>query len=315
MTGRMPYRTLGRTGIRVSALAFGAGPVSGLMTGDDQAAQIAVLRRAVERGINWIDTAPGYGQGKSESSLGRALNELGSPHDVHIATKMRLAPEHLADIPDAVRRSVQESLQRLGRPSVTLLQLHNGITAKRDDEAFSITPDDVLGPGGVLDAFRDLRDAGTIKFLGLTGTGQPAAMREVVRSGEFDTIQVPYNLLNPSAGEVVADDFPETNYGNIIADCAAMSMGVFVIRVYAGGALLGNPPSAHTLKTPFFPLALYERDRERARQFGDGPALPERALRFVLAHPHVHSAIVGFGVPEHVDEAVAVLGSATDTGR
>ncbi len=306
----MQYRLLGRTGLRVSVLAFGTGPVSGLMTGKDGDAHVAVLRRAVEKGINWIDTAPGYGQGQSEANLGRALREVSATSSVHIATKVRLGPEHLSNIRDAIRRSVDESLQRLGIASVRLLQLHNALSARRDDEPFSITPADVLGHGGVLEAFRELQQEGLVRFLGLTGAGQPAAMREVVRSGGFDAMQVPYHLLNPSAGQVVPDSFDETNYGNIIADCAAMQMGVLAIRVYAGGALLGNPPNAHTLKTPFFPLPLYQRDLERARQLqnrlGTNTSLKEMALRFALSHPHIHSAIVGFGAPEHVDEAAAI---------
>src|SRR5687768_7171191 len=92
----MEYRTLGRTGLRVSALAFGAGPVSGLMTGDDSAAQLAVVRRAVEAGVIWFDTAAGYGQGRSETNLGRTLRDVGAT--VHIATKVRLGPDQFGDV-------------------------------------------------------------------------------------------------------------------------------------------------------------------------------------------------------------------------
>jgi aryl-alcohol dehydrogenase-like predicted oxidoreductase len=133
-------------------------------------------------------------------------------------------------------------------------------------------------------------------------------MREVVRSGDFDTVQVPYHLLNPSAGNVMPPTFSETDYGNIIADCAEMNMGVFAIRVFAGGALLGQDASAHTLKTPFFPLDLYQRDRERAATLmADIGSLKSEALRFVLSDPRVHSAIVGFGAPGHVDELAAIV--------
>jgi aryl-alcohol dehydrogenase-like predicted oxidoreductase len=284
------------------------------MTGSDRTAQLAVLQRAIERGINWIDTAPGYGQGQSEASIGRALREITAPSSIHVATKVRLAPEHLANIRDSIRRSVEESLQRLGISTIALLQLHNGLTARRDDEPFAITPHDVLKPGGVLDAFQQLKEEGLIRHLGLTGTGHPSAMSEVVRSAGFDTMQAPYHLLNPSAGESSDDSSTETNYGNIIAECATMGMGVLAIRVFAGGALLGNPPSAHTFKTPFFPLALYERDRERAatlqERLDPDASLKEMALRFALSHPHIHSAIVGFGAPEHVDDAAAM----TDKG-
>jgi len=302
----MRYRILGRTGLRVSPLAFGAGPVSGLMTGKDHTAQVSTLRKAIELGINWIDTAPGYGQGASERNIGRALAEVGR-ESLHVATKVRLASNQMTDIRGAVRRSVEESLRRLGLPAVTLLQLHNGLTARREDEPYSITPADVLQPGGVLDAFRELRDVGLVRFLGLTGTGHPDAMREAVRSGGFDTIQVPLHMLNPSAARVMPPDFSDTDYGNIIADCAEMKMGVFAIRVFAGGALLGNEPSAHTLKTPFFPLDLYRRDRQQAEHLiAERGSLKETALGFVLYDSRVHSAIIGFGDAGQVEELAVI---------
>jgi L-galactose dehydrogenase/L-glyceraldehyde 3-phosphate reductase len=300
-------RPLGRTGIRVSAIAFGAGPVSGLMTGSDFDAQLATVARALEAGINWFDTAPGYGQGQSEANLGRVLAQL-SAKRVHVATKVRVPEEAVDHIGDYIQRSVAESLERLRMPRITLLQLHNGITVSCGDEPSSLTPRDILGPIG--DAFGRLREEGVVSHLGLTGTGTPAALREVVRSGAFDTLQVPFNILNPSAGrsEAVAPD--ETDYGNIISDCAAMGLGVFAIRVFAGGALLGHPPSAHTLKTPFFPLALYERDANRAvllrQRVGDRFTPAEFAVRFALSHPGVSSALIGFGSPQHVDELLGL---------
>ena len=72
----MMYRVLGRTGVRVSVVSFGAGPVSGLMTGTDAGAQRATIGRAIEAGVNWFDTAAGYGQGQSEANLGRVLADL-----------------------------------------------------------------------------------------------------------------------------------------------------------------------------------------------------------------------------------------------
>jgi aryl-alcohol dehydrogenase-like predicted oxidoreductase len=299
------YRTLGRTGLEVSAVAFGAGPVSGLMTGTDFAAQLATVQGALAAGINWFDTASGYGNGQSEANLGRVLSELGASDKVHIATKVRVLPEALDDPGDYVRRSVEDSLKRLGVPRVTLLQLHNGITRQRGDEPAAITQNDILAARGVAEAMAQVRDAGLVRHIGLTGTGHPDAMREVVSSGTFDTVQVPFNALNPSAG-VPDSAAGETDYGHIISDCAAMKMGVFAIRVFAGGALLDQPPSAHTLKTPYFPLALYERDLERAKRLRErvaGRLTPtELAVRFALSHPGVSSAIIGFGSPEHVDE-------------
>src|SRR5581483_4415217 len=272
----------------------------------DAAAQRATVARAVDRGINWFDTAPGYGAGKSEANVGRVLAELGAAGRVHIGTKVRIPPDAFGDIPGHVRRSVEESLQRLRVPRVALLQLHNGITAGRGDEPASITPADVLAPGGVLEAFRQVRAAGLVAHLGLTGTGHPGAMRQVIRSGAFDTLQVPFNILNPSAGAPDAAPDGETDYGNVMADCAAAGMGVFAIRVFAGGALLGQPPSAHTLKTPYFPLALYEEDRQRAAalaaRHGPGVPLKEIALRFALGGPPPHVALIGLASPDQVED-------------
>lgn len=308
----MQYRTLGRTNLQISALSFGAGPVSTLMIGDDADSQRATVEHALRVGINWFDTAAGYGQGRSERNLGRALEELKAGPEVHIATKVRLAAEDLADIRGAVRRSFEESLVRLRLRRITLLQLHNSVTVGRGDEPTSITPADVLGPAGVADAFEELRAEGAVGHLGLTGIGRPAALREVVRSARFEAMQVPYHLLNPSAGRPAAEGYLETDYGNVIAACAGAGMGVLAIRVFAGGALLGLPPSPHTLTTPFFPLSLYELDRRRAARvqqlLGPDRSLSRDAVRFVLDHPDVSSALIGFANPRQIDEALQALG-------
>lgn len=307
----MQYRPLGNTGIRISAISFGAGPISTLMVGDPTDRQRAVVEAALARGVNWFDTAATYGAGQSERNLGRALAELGAAARVHVATKVRLSSDDLGDIRGAVRRSFEGSLERLKLPRVTLLQLHNSITARRGDEPTSITPHDVLGTGGVAEALEELRGEGLTLHLGLTGIGASAALAEVVRSRRFHSIQTPYHLLNPSAGRPARRGFAETDYGNIIAHCAAAQMGVLAIRVLAGGALLGNSPSPHTLKTPFFPLDLYERDRRRAARLQErlGPQrrLAQEAVRFALAHPHVSSALIGFGEARQIDEALTAF--------
>src|SRR5690349_14023710 len=140
----MQTRPLGKTGLHVPILAFGAGPVPGLMTTDDEGRRLAVVQRALEVGITWFDTAATYGEGRSEQNLGAALAELGAAERVHVATKVRLMPGDLGNIRDAVRTSFRGSLERLRLPRVTLLQLHNSITRRRRDEPTSITPEDVL---------------------------------------------------------------------------------------------------------------------------------------------------------------------------
>jgi L-galactose dehydrogenase/L-glyceraldehyde 3-phosphate reductase len=307
----LDYATLGSTGVRVSRLAFGAGPVSGVMVDDDERRQQALVRRVLDAGINWFDTAATYGDGRSETALGASLAALGAAGAVHIATKVRVLDQDFGDILGAVRASVAASLRRLRVSAITLLQVHNSITERRGDESTSLTPRDVLGPAGVLDAFKQLQQEGVVMHLGLTAIGQAGALREVIDSGHFDTIQVPYNLMNPSAGQDVPDDFQEANYGNVIERAARRVMGVFAIRVYAGGVLAGNPPSRHTMTTKFFPIELFLRDQQRVAKLRDMNLgvldMKELALRFSLSHPAVTAAIVGFGEPGHVDEALVYL--------
>jgi L-glyceraldehyde 3-phosphate reductase len=306
----MLYRPLGRTGIDISCVSFGAGPVSALLTDPQRhEEQLRTVQRAIELAINWFDTAATYGEGKSEESLGRVLEDLRLGAPIHVATKVRIPPDRTHDLRGYVLRSLDESLKRLQLPRVTLLQVHNSITRQRGDLPTSLAPQDVLGPGGVLEGMLELQKAGLVDHLGITGLGDPAALVEVLRSGQFATVQAPYNLLNPSAGREMPQTFRESNLGNLLATCQQLNVGFFAIRVYAGGALAGQPPSAHTLTTKFFPLDLYQRDQARAAELQkllpEGMSLPEVALRFAIAHPGVASALVGFGSPEQVEQAVA----------
>ena len=109
----MNYRRFGRTGLRVSEVVFGGGYVGGLMVLADEDTRRRVLHRALDAGINWIDTAPLYGQGRSEEAIGALLAELAEPP--YLSTKVRLDLDTLSDIPGAIERSVHESLRRLRR--------------------------------------------------------------------------------------------------------------------------------------------------------------------------------------------------------
>jgi aryl-alcohol dehydrogenase-like predicted oxidoreductase len=304
----LEYVTLGSTGLRVSRVSFGAGPVAAVMIGDNAVLQRKLVERVLNAGINWIDTAASYGDGRAEIALGNALDALGAGPEVQIATKVRLLDGDLDNIDAAVRRSVKASLQRLRVPQVALIQLHNAITSMRGEEPTSVTPRDVLGPTGVLKSFENLQNDGLVKARGITAIGQPGPIRDVVSSGQFDTIQVPYNLVNPTAGQDVSDDFAEANYGNIISCAADHKMGVFAIRVYAGGVLAGSQPSRHARTTKFFPVALFQRDQQRVTELRKilppGANIKQLALRFSLGHPGVSSAIVGFSEPSHVDDAL-----------
>ncbi|MDQ1279199.1 MAG: hypothetical protein QG670_459 [Thermoproteota archaeon] len=109
----MEYRELGLTRLRVSEIGFGCGNVGGLMIRGSHDEQVQAVRKAIELGINYFDTAQQYGSGTSETNLGRVLEEI-KPENVVVATKVSLQTEDLKDIKDAVQRSLRESLNACG---------------------------------------------------------------------------------------------------------------------------------------------------------------------------------------------------------
>jgi len=258
--------------------------------------------------VNWFDTAATYGDGQSEASLGEALSAIDAKQPLHVATKVRVRISKETDLRPLVVASVKESLARLRLPRISLLQIHNAITLRRNDQPTSITPDDVLGPQGMLAGMEEVRAVGLVDHFGLTGIGDAEALRTVMQSRRFATIQAPFHLLNPSALVETPAGLCDPDYGGFLRDAQALDMGIFAIRVFAAGALLGAKPSDHTLKTPFFPLPLYQRDLARAeclvKQLGTYDRLREWAFRYVLSLQPITSAILGFGTCEHVAQAV-----------
>jgi hypothetical protein len=170
----MNYRDLGKTGLKISEVGFGCGNIGGLMVRGTFEEQVAAVTRAVELGINYFDTAPDYGGGMSEANLGKVLTHL--KPDVRVGTKVRVSPEDLPGLDRFVTASVETSLTRLGREHVDLLQLHTPIMAAGQ----GLTPEDILGTGGVADVFEELRARGLARFLGITGLGDTTALNPSV---------------------------------------------------------------------------------------------------------------------------------------
>ena len=202
--GRIPgmdYRTLGKTGLRVSALGFGCGNVGGLMIRGAPAERERAVARGLELGINYFDTAPSYGDGLSERHLGQALRALRATP--YVGTKFRLEPAEWRDAAGAIPRALEGSLERLGMERVDLFQLHNPIGG-----LIGATPsaDQVLNE--VVPALERLREQGKLRFYGITALGDTAALHRVVGAGRLDTAQVCYNLLDPSAGDGGAGRVP-----------------------------------------------------------------------------------------------------------
>lgn len=310
----MEYRTLGKSGVKISEIGFGCGNNAVLMVKASYDEQVKAVRHALDRGINYFDTAFAYGLGKSEENLGRILNELGA--STVVSTKIRLEPDSASDIKTATIHAVEAGLSRLKRERVDLIQLHNRITMERNlGKRFSLTPKDVYGTGGVLDGFKVMRERGKVGYFGFSGLGDPQALHEVVASGEFHSFQAYYNLLNPSAGQPVPRGFSALDYSLIIDKAAAKGMGVAVIRVLAAGALTSDPTAGGgSSPEPLSPGSDYPLDLERAEKVkavlgSEGKSLTQAAIRFALMKSEVSTVLVGFSNTTHIDEAIACSGA------
>jgi len=315
----MNYRTLGRTGLQVSEIGFGCGNIGGLLDRGTHEDQVIAVNRAQQLGINYFDTAPVYGDGKSELNLGRVL--AGLKPNVILATKVRLVADDLKDVRSAIKRSLETSLSRLRRDYVDVLQLHNQISVKRDQPNWpdSLGLMDVLGRNGIADVFENLRSEGLIRFFGFTGLGETSALQQVIDSGHFDVVQAYYNLLNPSAGVAMPPGFGGHNFGQLIDRAMGQNMGVVVIRVMAGGALGGEKArtgyASPTVDGPIVPAGDYQPDQARARKLDfllarDVGSLPQASVRFALMHPSVSTVLVGFSNLNQVEEAAGCSGKA-----
>src|SRR5262249_29935465 len=160
----MKHRPFGRTGIKVSEIIFGGGAVGGVIIHKDDATKREAIRRAMAGGMNWVDTAAMYGNGKSEEALSWLLPESGAKS--YLSTKFNLDVENLKDIPAQIEERLKGSLARLRRSSVDLLQLHNRIGSKPGGRVMTI--EQVLGKNGVADGLDRLREKELIRHMGIT---------------------------------------------------------------------------------------------------------------------------------------------------
>ena len=303
----MEYRPLGNTGLNVSEIGFGCGNVGGLMIRGEHSDQMRAVARAMELGINYFDTASSYGNGQSETNLGRVLKELAA--EVYVGTKFRVTTHQPGQIKGNVIASVEDSLGRLQREQVDLIQMHNHVETV--GEGGSVSPEEALGE--VVDALQELRQQGKVRFWGMTAVGETPALHRIIGAGALNTIQSVYNLVNPSAGNPVPTGFDMPDYGNQIGLASANGMGVLVIRVLAAGALSGEDarhPVAVPSVAPIGSGRDYGQDQARAEGFrflvreGHTTSLVEASLRFALSNPGVSSVLVGYSSMEHLEQAV-----------
>jgi D-threo-aldose 1-dehydrogenase len=300
----MNYRQFGQTDLKVSELVFGGGAVGGLLINQDEATKRAAIRRAMEAGINWIDTAPSYGMGKSEEALGWLLKEIGeSPY---LSTKVTIDTRDLSDIPGQVEMSLAASLERLKRPSVTLLQLHNRIGPIT--KGYTIAAADVLRKGGVLDGLERMKAQGLTEYFGITALGETADIIQVIESGRIASAQVYYNLLNPSAGFPVPPSWGVFDFSGILDACEKFGVAAMGIRVFSAGVIATDARTGR--ERPLTPGDTVESETMKAKavfeeigtNFG---TRAQTAIRFALAQKKLSCVIFGLAELDHLEVAIA----------
>jgi aryl-alcohol dehydrogenase-like predicted oxidoreductase len=307
----MQMRVFGRTGMKISALGFGCGAVGGIMVRGDPADQEHLVARAIDVGVNYFDTAVLYGDGASERNLGRVLQTL-KPANVIVGTKVRVPPSEFGRIAEAIVTSLEASLARMQLDQVDIFHLHNPITVSGGGSALSVRQ--VLDE--VVPAFERQRQQGKIRFLGISAVGDTTALQQVIDAGAFDSAQIVYNMLNPSAGEALPKNYPAQDYGRLFDHTKAAGVGVVGIRVLAGGALSGSAerhPIASPAPEPIGSAMSYDADLERARRLsplvkeGFANSLTEAATRFAVSPPAMGTILVGMATPQQFEDALAAV--------
>lgn len=291
----MHYRTLGRTGIQVSPYCLGA-MMFGKLANPDHDDCIRMVHRALEAGINFIDTADAYSEGESEVIVGKALK--GRRDQVVLATKAALPmgedPNHRGGSRRWLVRAVDDSLRRLQTDYIDLYQLH------RPDPATDIEE--------TLSALTDLVRAGKVRAIGASTF--PAA--DIVEAqwvaerrglARFHTEQPPYSILNRAIER------------EVLPTCQRYGMGVMAWSPLAKGMLTGKyrkgRETPDSLRVKFFPGAMTDDasleavERLLPLAVGAGMSLTHMALAFVVSHPAVTAAIIGPRTMEQLEDLLA----------
>ena len=296
----MRYRPLGKTGLSVSEIGYGAWGIGGSMwIGAKEDESVAALHRAIELGVNFIDTARGYGE--SERIVGKVVRE--HPGDtLYVATKVPPrngiwpAPGGLDPAEtfpgEHIRASLETSLRASGLEHFDVLQFH-------------VWSDEWMGRGDWLETIEDLKKEGKIRFFGVSVNDyQPGSVLRLVASGHLDTVQAIYNV------------FHQAPQDELLPACAEHGVGVIVRVPLDEGALTGRITATTTFPDGDFRNRYFGGDRKaQVEQHIDAltsdlgitrDQVAERALRYVLARPAVSTVIAGMRTVRNVERNAAL---------
>ena len=289
----MQYRRFGKTGWRVSEIALGGSWFYGRPEMNPQPISygVGVVERALELGVNYFDTAPLYGRGRSEEVLGHALKGVTQEH--YLATKVGYLPEPFDYSYDTVRSGFDASLKRLQRDHVDLVQIHESEQAGWEG---------VFGKGRCLEALLEIRDQGLATHIGLTGADPPLMCRILNESDAFVSVITwcQYDLLVQQARDA------------LLPTATDLDVAVIAASPLHGG-LLGSKRDHWKQQGRF--ADLFDR-LERLEELLDGHDLNivDTGLRYLLSDPRVSVILSGADSIEELERSVAVSdGVSLDT--
>ncbi|MEJ2327501.1 MAG: aldo/keto reductase [Chromatiaceae bacterium] len=298
-------RQLGHTGLEISRIGFGAWAIGGggwqFGWGPQQEGEsIAAIHRALELGVNWIDTAAAYGFGRSEEVVGRALRGLTERERPYIFTKCSLLDDGTGRVVnnlkrDSILREAEASLERLGVEAIDLYQIHWPIPAADIEEGWS--------------ALVELKQQGLVRHIGVSNFSVEQ-LRGIQAIAAVETLQPPYSLIAREAEEAILPFAQRAGIGVIVYS----PMGSGLLTGKMSRERIAHLPAddwrrqAASFQEPQLGrhLALVERLKAVAEPRGASPGAI--AVAWTLRNPAVDGAIVGFRRPDQVDPILVAAG-------
>ena len=304
----MKKNKLGRTGLDISQVILGGGWVGGLFIDPKYETMEKAIEFSIESGINWIDTAESYSDGQSEKNIGDLLSSLPGENKLQVSSKVRLDPTSSETFESQLDRKLDNSLKRLKLDKLELYQLHNKITLEESDE--TLTSAQILKTNSVSEIMEKIKEDGRVDSIGFTALGDTVPIKDVVNRGSFDTVQIYYNLLNPTANFDDKGLWNDHDFSGLISDCQKQNMGIMGIRIFAAGLLATD--IRHGREIPVTHVIDTSEQEKRVKKIFElvGEAHGNRAqfsLRYGLSTNNLHSVVLGLASLDHLENSIQAV--------
>ena len=304
----MKKNTLGRTGLDISQVILGGGWVGGLFIDPKYETMEKAIEFSIESGINWIDTAESYSDGQSEKNIGDLLSSLSRENKLQVSSKARLDPRSSETFESQLDRKLDNSLKRLKLDKLELYQLHNKITLEESDE--TLTSAQILKTNSVSEIMEKIKEDGRVDSIGFTALGDTVPIKDVVNTGSFDTVQIYYNLLNPTANFDDKGLWNDHDFSGLISDCQKQNMGIMGIRIFAAGLLATD--IRHGREIPVTHVIDINEQEKRVKKIFElvGNTHGNRAqfsLRYGLSTVNLHCAVLGLASLDHLENSIQAV--------